>query len=41
MCKNSKNGYNKNSQEIVESILNISSYEAIIEVRIEGNKNKK
>lgn len=40
MCKNSKNGYNKNSQEIVESILNISSYEAIIEVRIEGNKNK-
>lgn len=39
-CKILKNGYNKNSQEIVESILNISSYEAIVEIKIEGNKNQ-
>ena len=33
-------GHNNSSQEIVENILNISSYKAIIEVKIEGNKNQ-
>ena len=33
-------GHNNSSQEIVDSILNISSYSAIIEVKIEGNKNQ-
>lgn len=40
MCKNSKNVHTNNSQEVVNNILNISSYEAIIEVKIEGNKNQ-
>ena len=33
-------GHNNSSQEIVDNILNISSYSAIIEVKIEGNKNQ-
>lgn len=33
-------GNNKNSQEIVEYILNISSYEATIEVDVKSNKNE-
>ena len=37
--KNLKNGNNKNSQEIVDYILNISSYEAKIEVEVKSNKN--
>lgn len=37
--KNFKIGNNTNSQEIVDSILNINSYEAIIEVEIRSNKN--
>ena len=32
--------HNNSSQEIVDNILNISSYSAIIEVKIEGNKNQ-
>ena len=40
MCKNSKNVHTNSSQEIVDNILNISSYEAIVEVKIEGNKNQ-
>ena len=37
--KNLKIGNNKNSQEIVDYILNISSYEAKIEVEVKSNKN--
>ena len=33
-------GHNNSSQEIVDNILNISSYSAIIKVKIEGNKNQ-
>ncbi len=33
-------GNNRNSQEIVDYILDISSYEAIIDVEINSNKNK-
>lgn len=33
-------GNNKSSQEIVDYILNISSYEAIIEVDVKSNKNE-
>ena len=33
-------GHNNSSQEIVNNVLNISSYTATIEVRIEGNKNQ-
>ena len=33
-------GHNNSSQKIVDNILNISSYSAIIEVKIEGNKNQ-
>ena len=33
-------GNNNSSQEIVDNILNISSYKVIIEVKIEGNKNQ-
>ena len=33
-------GHNNSSQEIIDNILNISSYSAIIEVKIEGNKNQ-
>ena len=34
-----KFGNNKNSQEIIEDILNISSYETVIEVEVTSNKN--
>ena len=37
--KNSKIGNNKNSQEIVDYILNLSSYETQITVNITSNKN--
>ena len=39
-AKNLKIGNNTSSQEIVDYILNISSYEAIVNVEIESNKNK-
>lgn len=39
-AKNLKIGNNSTSQEIVDYILNISSYEATIEVEINSNKNK-
>lgn len=39
-AKNFKIGNNSTSQEIVDYILNISSYEATIEVEINSNKNK-
>lgn len=38
--KNFKIGNNTSSQEIVDYILNINSYEAIIEVDIKSNKNE-
>ena len=38
-AKNLKIGNNKNSQEIVNNILNISSYETQIEVEVKSNKN--
>ncbi len=37
--KKIKNGNNSSSQEIIENILNISSYEGIIEVEVNSNKN--
>ena len=37
--KNHKNGNNKNSQEIVNYILNISSYEVNVTVNVTSNKN--
>ena len=39
-AKTSKIGNNSTSQEIVDYILNISSYEAKVEIQIESNKNK-
>lgn len=39
MAKNLKIGNNTNSQEIVNNILNISSYESTIDVEIKSNKN--
>lgn len=39
-AKNLKIGNNSSSQEIVDAILNISSYEAKIEVEVKSNKNK-
>lgn len=39
MAKNKKNGNNNISQEIVNDILNISSYECKVEVEIKSNKN--
>ena len=39
--KNSKIGNNSSSQEIVDYILNISSYETQIEVEVKSNKNIK
>lgn len=39
-AKNSKIGNNSSSQEIVDYVLNISSYEATIEVEVNSNKNK-
>lgn len=38
-AKNLKIGNTSSSQEIVDYILNISSYEAVIEVDVESNKN--
>ena len=38
--KNLKIGKNSSSQEIVNNILNINSYQTIIEVEINSNKNK-
>ncbi len=38
-AKNLKIGNNTSSQEIVDYILNISSYETMIEVEVESNKN--
>lgn len=38
--KKSKIGHTNNSQEIVENILNISSYNAIIDVKVLSNKNE-
>lgn len=40
MAKNLKIGNNSSSQEIVDFILNISSYETKIEVEVNSNKNK-
>lgn len=40
MAKNLKIGNNTTSQEIVNYILNISSYEAIIEVEVNSNKTQ-
>ena len=39
-AKNLKIGNNTTSQEIIESILNINSYETEIEVKVESNKNQ-
>ncbi len=38
--KNKKSGYNMNSQEIVDYILNINSYKTKINVEVTSNKNK-
>ena len=38
-AKNLKIGNNSSNQEIVDYILNISSYEAIVEVEVQSNKN--
>ena len=40
VTKNSKNGNNMNSQEIVDKILNCNSYKAEVEVQVNSNKNK-
>ena len=40
MTKNQKNGNNMNSQEIVDSILNLNSYKTKIKVQVISNKNK-
>ena len=40
MSKNFKIGNNTSSQEIVDYILNINSYEAVIEVDVKSNKNE-
>ena len=40
MAKNLKIGNNTTSQEIVNNILNLSSYEATIEVEVKSNKNE-
>lgn len=40
MAKNIKIGNNTTSQEIVENILNIRSYQALIEVDVKSNKNE-
>ena len=39
MAKKINFGNNKNSQEIVNEILNISSYKATVEINVESNKN--
>ena len=38
-AKKIKSGNNSSSQEIIDNILNISSYETVIEVEINSNKN--
>ena len=40
MTKNKKNGNNMNSQEIVDSILNLNSYKAKVFVQVNSNKNQ-
>lgn len=40
MTKNQKNGNNMNSQEIVDNLLNLSSYKAKVKVQVNSNKNK-
>lgn len=40
MSKNSKIGNNSSNQEIVDYILNISSYELTAEIEVNSNKNK-
>ena len=40
MTKNQKNGNNMNSQEIVDTILNLSSYKTKINVQVNSNKNQ-
>lgn len=40
MVKNLKIGNNKSSQEMVDNILNMKSYEAVIEVEVKSNKNE-
>ena len=40
MIKNSKNGNNISSQEIVDYILNINSYKSNVTVQVNSNKNK-
>ena len=39
--KNNKIGNNSSSQEIIENFINISSYEAEIEMTVYSNKNEK
>ncbi len=40
MAKNLKIGNNKSSQEMVDNILNMKNYEAVIEVEVKSNKNQ-
>ncbi len=40
VTKNSKNGNNKSSQEIVDKILNLNSYKSKIYVQVNSNKNQ-
>lgn len=40
MTKNQKNGNNMNSQEIVDNLLNLTSYKAKVKVQVNSNKNK-
>ena len=40
VTKKKKNGNNMNSQEIVDNILNLSSYKAKVYVQVQSNKNK-
>ena len=40
LVKNLKIGNNKSSQEVVDNILNMKSYEAKIEVEVKSNKNQ-
>ena len=40
MVKNLKIGNNKSSQEVVDNILNMKTYEAEIEVEVKSNKNQ-
>ena len=40
MTKNKKNGNNMNSQKIVDSIINLNTYKAKINVQVNSNKNQ-